>query len=167
MIRRVPTRVGPLVLADITGYTAFVATTELEHSQKLITYLLDQVVASFRGRLEMAQLEGDALFFVGDRTNGALLGWLEDSYLGFHHRLAEVVAGTDCGCQACVRGPTLTLKLIAHHGLWSQQRIGATTQVHSADVIVPHRLAPLRAKVEPPCSDPRSCVFEATAHERG
>lgn len=197
------------MLADISGYTSFVAATELEHSERLVTILLDQVVASFQDRLEMAQLEGDAIFLVGERTDGELVGWLEDCYLGFHHRLLEVLANTTCGCAACERGPTLTLKLIAHHGVYSRQRIGPTTQVHGADVIVPHRLAknrvpsreymlltaavleripadqraafiphseevaefgrldlgyrdlaPLRARVDPPCADPKGCAFE-------
>jgi hypothetical protein len=37
--------------------------------------------------------------------------------------------------------PELTLKLIAHYGRYSRQRIGDTGQVHGIDVIVPHRLA--------------------------
>ena len=135
------TREGPLVLADISGYTAFVAATELEHSERLVTILLDQIVATFRDRLEMAQLEGDAIFLVGDRSDADIVGWLEDCYIGFHHRLLEVLANTTCGCAACERGPTLTLKLIAHHGVYSRQQIGSTTQVHGVDVIVPHRLA--------------------------
>ena len=57
---------GPLVLADISGYTSFVAETELEHSAVLVRRLLNAIVASLKGRLEMAQLEGDAVFFVGE-----------------------------------------------------------------------------------------------------
>jgi len=89
----------------------------------------------------MAQLEGDAVFFVGDRTGPELVGWLEDAFVAFHRRLRDILALTTCPCQACVRAPDLSLKLIAHHGTFSRQRIGAVTQVHGADVIVPHRLA--------------------------
>ena len=46
-----------------------------------------------------------------------------------------------CSCDACARAPELTLKLIAHYGRYSRQRIGETGQVHGVDVIVPHRLA--------------------------
>lgn len=37
--------------------------------------------------------------------------------------------------------PALSLKLIAHRGRFSHQRIGETWQVRGVDVIVPHRLA--------------------------
>ena len=46
-----------------------------------------------------------------------------------------------CSCDACTKAPELTLKLIAHYGRYSRQRIGDTGQVHGMDVIVPHRLA--------------------------
>jgi hypothetical protein len=49
---------GPLVLADISGYTTFMATTELEHSDVLVRRLLNTIVASLKGRLEMAQARG-------------------------------------------------------------------------------------------------------------
>lgn len=61
---------GPLVLADISGYTTFVATTQLEHSDVLVRRVLNTIVASFEGRLEMAQLEGDAVFFGGHSYSG-------------------------------------------------------------------------------------------------
>ncbi len=134
-------REGPLVLADISGYTKFITSTELEHSQDIITELLDTVVASLSERLELAQLEGDAVFFVGERTGPELIGWLEEAFVALHRRLRDILALTSCPCQACVRAPELTLKLIAHHGVYTQQRIGAISQVHGADVIVPHRLA--------------------------
>lgn len=129
------------MLADISGYTKFITSTELEHSQDIITELLDTVVASLSERLELAQLEGDAVFFVGDHTGPELIGWLEDAFVALHRRLRDILALTSCPCQACVRAPELTLKLIAHHGVYTQQRVGPITQVHGADVIVPHRLA--------------------------
>jgi hypothetical protein len=37
---------GPLVLVDISGYTTYVAETELTHSQILVAELLDAVLES-------------------------------------------------------------------------------------------------------------------------
>lgn len=129
------------MLADISGYTKFVTSTELEHSQDIITELLNTIVFTLSEHVELAQLEGDAVFFVGDHTGPELIGWLEDAFVAMHRRLRDILALTSCPCQACVRAPDLTLKLIAHHGIYTQQRIGSITQVHGADVIVPHRLA--------------------------
>jgi hypothetical protein len=132
---------GPLVLADISGYTKFIAATELEHSDVLVRRMLNTIVASLKGRLEMAQLEGDAVFFVGEGVAPELIQWLEGSYLTFHRRMRTFLARRQCSCDACAMAPELTLKLIAHYGRYSRQRIGDTGQVHGIDVIVPHRLA--------------------------
>jgi len=132
---------GPLVLADISGYTKFIAATELEHSDVLVRRMLNTIVASLKGRLEMAQLEGDAVFFVGDGAPPELIQWLEECYLTFHRRMGRFLERRQCSCDACERAPELTLMLIAHYGRYSRQRIGETDQVHGLDVIVPHRLA--------------------------
>lgn len=134
---------GPLVLVDISRYTTYVAETELAHSQILIGELLDAVVQSLGHHLQVSNLEGDAVFFFGDRTGSELIGWFEETYLAFHRRLRDVVAtrAIHCPCQACVRAPMLTVKVIAHHGEYSRFRVGRVEQLHGTDVIVPHRLA--------------------------
>jgi hypothetical protein len=132
---------GPLVLADISGYTRFIAATELEHSDVLVRRMLSTIVASLKDRLEMAQLEGDGVFFVGEGMAPDLMRWLEASYLTFHRRMRTFLERRQCSCDACARAPELTLKFIAHYGRYSRQRIGETGQVHGVDVIVPHRLA--------------------------
>jgi class 3 adenylate cyclase len=132
---------GPLVLADISGYTTFMATTELEHSDVLVRRMLNTIVASLKGRLDMAQLEGDGVFFVGEGVAPELIQWLEGSYLAFHRRMRTFLERRQCSCDACAKAPELTLKLIAHYGRYSRQRIGETGQVHGVAVIVPHRLA--------------------------
>jgi hypothetical protein len=93
--------------------------------------------------LELSRLEGDAVFFVGDSTGPDLIGWFDETYLAFHRRLRKVVAERDvhCSCQACVRAPALTVKVIAHHGHYSRYRVGQVEQLHGTDVIVLHRLA--------------------------
>ena len=53
----------------------------------------------------------------------------------------QVSRARQCSCDACTKAPELTLKLIAHYGRYSRQRIGDTGQAHGIDVIVPHRLA--------------------------
>jgi hypothetical protein len=134
---------GPLVLVDISGYTIFVAETELTHSQILVAELLDAVLQSLGAHLEVSRLEGDAVFFVGGSTGPELMGWFDETYLAFHRRLRKVVAerAVHCSCQACVRAPTLTVKVIAHHGHYSRFRVGQVEQLHGTDVIVLHRLA--------------------------
>jgi hypothetical protein len=134
---------GPLVLVDISGYTTYVAETELTHSQILVAELLDAVLQSLGAHLEVSRLEGDAVFFVGSSTGPELMSWFDETYLAFHRRLRKVVAerAVHCPCQACVRAPTLTVKVIAHHGQYTRFRVGQVEQLHGTDVIVLHRLA--------------------------
>ncbi len=51
-----------LAIADITGYTRFLAGSELDHAQDILADLLNSVVASLRPTLRLAKLEGDAVF---------------------------------------------------------------------------------------------------------
>src|SRR2546423_15634075 len=108
---------GPLVLVDISGYTTYVAETELTHSQILVAELLDAVLQSLGAHLEVSSIEGDAVFFVGEATGPELVGWFDETYLAFHRRLRKVVAerAVHCPCQPSIRAPTLPLKLIPHH----------------------------------------------------
>jgi hypothetical protein len=53
---------GVLVLADISGFTAFVATTELEHGPPIIAALLEVVMRKLSPPLEIQEVEGDAVF---------------------------------------------------------------------------------------------------------
>ena len=78
---------------------------------------------------------------VGEGLAPDLIQWLEESYLTFHRRMRTFLQRRQCSCDACARAPELTLRLIAHYGRYSRQRIGETGRVHGVDVIVPHRLA--------------------------
>jgi hypothetical protein len=57
-----PTSTGYLVLADISGYTHYLAGVELDHAHEVLTELLETIVGSFRALLTISKLEGDAVF---------------------------------------------------------------------------------------------------------
>ena len=56
---------GFLVLADISGFTAFVTATELEHGAQVTGVLLETVMRHLSPPLEIQELEGDAVFALG------------------------------------------------------------------------------------------------------
>ena len=56
------TQHGYLVLADISGFTWYVAGTELEHANEILTEVLELIVARFTPTLTLSKLEGDAVF---------------------------------------------------------------------------------------------------------
>jgi hypothetical protein len=58
----VPATDGVLVMADISGYTAFISGTEHEHSREILAELIENIANSFGGKLRVDQVEGDALW---------------------------------------------------------------------------------------------------------
>src|SRR5258708_25840462 len=54
-----------LVLADISGYTAFMRhhDTSILHAEQIITELLETVIDSSDHPLQVSKIEGDAVFF--------------------------------------------------------------------------------------------------------
>src|SRR5204863_7580141 len=61
---------GFLILADISGFTAFVAGTELEHGAQVTGVLLEAVMRRLSPPLEIQEPEADAVFAIG--PDGAL-----------------------------------------------------------------------------------------------
>jgi hypothetical protein len=135
---------GFLVLADISGYTAFVTATELEHGPPIITALLEAVSERIAPPLDVLQIEGDAVFALGvDGTvvpPAALLDVLRSVFAGFRARQLELEADESCECRACRGVSALRLKIIGHHGAFLEQRIGGRVHAVGADVILAHRL---------------------------
>ncbi len=134
---------GCLVVADISGYTGFLAGSELEHAQDILRDLTQVVVGKLRPAFRLAKLEGDAAFCyaVVDRLDGSLLlDTLEAAYFAFRRRLDAVARATTCDCNACIRIPALNLKFVTHHGTFVRERLFGTEELTGTDVIVVHRL---------------------------
>jgi hypothetical protein len=132
-----------LVIADISGYTSYLAGVELDHAQDILADLIGTVVTSLRPAFKLAKLEGDAAFVVAspDNVDGSLLlDVLERCYFGFRRRRRDVRQATSCECNACMRIPDLNLKFVAHVGLIGRQRMAGLEELVGSDVIVVHRL---------------------------
>ena len=138
-----PPRAACLIIADISGYTSYLAAAELDHAQDILADLMDTVVGAFRPSFKLAKLEGDAafVFAVTEGVDGSVLqDTVEGCYFAFQRRRRDIRQATTCPCQACVRIPTLDLKIIAHHGLIAEQRMAGRAELVGRDVIVVHRL---------------------------
>ena len=132
-----------LAIADITGYTRFLAGTELDHAQDILADLMSTVVTSLRPMLRLAKLEGDAVFVYAmtDAVDGpALQDTIERSYFAFQRRLRDIRQASSCECNACILVPNLDLKVVLHYGQVVLQRIGTSEELVGSDVIVVHRL---------------------------
>ena len=138
------TKHGFLVLADISGFTAFVTATELEHGPLIIAALLEEVIRRIAPPLEVRAVEGDAVFALGPHGTvlppARLLEVLHEGFVGFREKQRELEADDSCSCNACHGIGRLRLKAIGHYGTFLEHTIGGRAQSTGPDVILAHRL---------------------------
>lgn len=132
-----------LLIADISGYTGYLAGAELDHAQDVLADLIDTLVTSLRPTFRLAKLEGDAAFcyVIANRLDATIVqDTVEHSSFTFRRRLRDIANATSCECNACTRIPALGLKFVVHHGAIVFQRIAGSEELAGTDVIVVHRL---------------------------
>src|SRR5919108_352233 len=131
------TQHGYLLLADISGYTSYVAATELEHSQAVLSELLEIIVHQLTPTLTLSKLEGDAVFVYAPDSSIArgdsLLDLIESTYVAFRDGVEASRRRTTCECNACRAIPSLDLKFLAHHGDYFQQTITGIKELVGSD----------------------------------
>src|SRR5690242_11658156 len=139
--RRMSVERGFLLLADISGYTGYLAETELDHAHEILAELLGEVVGGLTPPLALAAIEGDAVFAYGPLERGeSVLEAAETTYLAFLQLRDVMEARTTCPCNACRRIGTLDLKFIVHHGEYTLQGLTGTPNPIGSDVNLAHRL---------------------------
>jgi hypothetical protein len=131
-----------LAIADISGYTSYLARVELDHAQDILSDLTVTVVEAM-APLQLLKLEGDAVFsyIPGDSIDGSVLqDAVEGTYIGFRSRLRDIKQASTCDCNACTRIPDLDLKIVVHHGTIGRQRLMGLDELVGSEVILVHRL---------------------------
>ena len=157
---------GFLVIADLTGYTAYLSGSELEHAPVIAGDLLETIVGRLDPPFRLAKFEGDAGFlFVEDgRAAGTLLvDAIEACYLAFRRRLRSIDAATSCDCASCRLAPRLDLKVFIHHGSYVHSRIAGRDELAGTDVILAHGL--LKGTVAAEARTAGFALFTASAVE--
>ena len=145
-----------LLLADISGYTAFLARVEHDHGVDfsagipagygVLGELLGGVVEGVQPEFEVAKLEGDAVFAIApaatlDGQGTAVLGRLQALYEAFRAtRDVQAEFASDHVCNACPVVASLDLKMILHRGPAVRQTVGVQTEILGPAVNVAHRL---------------------------
>jgi hypothetical protein len=146
---------GTLLLADISGYTAFLTGVAQAHralildadeppeAYAVLSRLLDAMLAAIEPTFRLAKLEGDALFAVADGSvsgGPAVLDCVRACYAAFRGQLGRAESQWTCSCNACARLDRLDLKFVLHHGEYVVHRIANQEELAGPDVIVAHRL---------------------------
>ena len=139
------TQTGYLVLADISGFTSFVAQTEIDHAHLALSYLLETIMEKLSSLLTIFQLEGDAVFAYVEESQlqegKSLLELIDQTYLAFREKALALYAGATCPCRACKALPTLDLKFMVHYGEFIIRQVAGVQHLLGTDVNLLHRLS--------------------------
>ena len=150
---------GPLLLADISGYTSFLQDVATAHrddafadgavpeAYRMMSSLLDGIVTSLVPPFTLSKLEGDAVFAFArigpDVPRGATaLDPIRACYAAFRSRLEQVGDLWTCTCAACSRANALDLKFILHAGRFVEQ--ARHHPIRLWDIAVRERIVPVR-----------------------
>ncbi len=144
------------LLADISGYTAFLGSVEEAHGvdfshgipagYEILGALLDVVVQGFQPTFAIAKVEGDAVFGVApastlDAAGSSLLVGLRGVVDQFRVvQQEQAIGASDHLCTACPVARTLWLKMLLHRGVGVQVAGGSHTELHGPAVTLVHRL---------------------------
>lgn len=132
-----------LFLPDISGFTEFVQTTEVAHSLHVISELLEILIDANTQDLQLAEVEGDALFFYKEEEVPSLeklLAQVETMFTAFYSHLKLLEKNRICPCNACSSAPKLQLKIIAHCGELQFITVQNKRKPFGTQVIEVHRL---------------------------
>jgi Protein of unknown function (DUF2652) len=137
-------RQGYLLLADISGYTAFLTGTELEHAHEIVQELATLIRERLAPPMHFVKREGDAVFCYAEaatfREGERLVELIEACYFDFSNRLLDMARATTCRCNACAAIDSLGLKFITHYGTFVIERDEGREDLAGPDVILAHRL---------------------------
>jgi uncharacterized protein DUF2652 len=148
---------GTLLLADISGYTAFLQGVGAAHGEEMaetgvvpdaypiMSTLLDGIVDRLVPPFTLSKTEGDAVFaFAADADlplrGQLILGCINACYTAFQEQVVAMERAITCGCNACSFGITLDLKFVMHHGGYVTQPIAGRQELLGPDVNAAHRL---------------------------
>ena len=132
-----------LFIPDISGFTNFVQTTEVEHSQHVISELLEVLIDANTQEMRLAEIEGDALFFYKEEelpSQEKLLAQIETMFTAFYSHLKLLETNRICPCNACASAPKLQLKIVAHCGNLQFIEVKENRKPFGQEVIEAHRL---------------------------
>ena len=145
-----------LVIADISGYTGFLASVERAHGvdfslgvpagYEILAALLDVVVRAVQPTFSVVKIEGDAVFAVApasalDGAGKRTLSTLRNATLAFRQVQQEQAAtASDHLCTACPVAGTLWIKMLLHRGVGVQVEGGSHVELHGPAVNVVHRM---------------------------
>ena len=132
-----------ILIPDISGFTEFMTTTELNHSSYAIHVLIDAILTAVGDEYDVSEIEGDAVLLIKKGPVPAkkeILDICLKIFNTFHFQRKWMQYHTVCPCAACQAIQNLTLKFVVHHGPLAEIRVGRFVKQSGPEMIVAHRL---------------------------
>lgn len=132
-----------LIIPDISGFTEFVNSTEISHSQHVISELLELLIDSNELGMTVSEIEGDSVLFYKKDTFpdlNLIISQAKTMFINFHNHLRKYESHRICNCGACSSASRLSLKVIAHCGELGFISVKEIYKPHGREVILAHRL---------------------------
>lgn len=133
-----------LCIPDISGFTEFMSSTDIELSSKVIPSLLNKIIYSNEIDLRVSEIEGDAVLFY--RTGKLpkfedLINQCRYFYTEFYEQLHKLHREFKHDVEGGAIPEVLGLKIVLHYGQEiSAVPIGKNIKLMGEDVIMAHRL---------------------------
>jgi len=128
---------------DITGFTKFIATSDINFSKEVIPALLRRLIEANILKMNVAEIEGDAIFFYKTGRLPAVNRVAEQCkrlYKTFSDFLARLEQEDPENYKKYLGDNQLGLKIVIHWGRISLANIKGRTKLLGEDVIVAHKL---------------------------
>ena len=137
-------KTGYLFVADISGYTKFMADSELEHAKGILEDLFGAILPAINSPVQISGLLGDAVFaYVIDSSLTSkqfILDMCHKIYAAFQDKKNRIKINTNCICAACKNMDELDLKVFLHHGEFIFQNSQGKDELAGTDVNTLFRL---------------------------
>ena len=151
---------GYILIEDISGYKEFIRLHNLKktsvigkfmarqyesHASKIIADLLEKVIGSIKPVMNLNKLMGNsALFYCEENKNknqsDEIINIMHKANKTFKEKKSELVFVQACGCEPCTQSKNLKLKIVAHKGIFTINKIRNFEEISGEDVILTHRM---------------------------
>jgi hypothetical protein len=128
---------------DITGFTKFIATADINFTKNLIPALLRKLIETNILKMKIGEIEGDAIFFYKTGrlpSVGKVAEQCKIIYQTFTDFVSSVEQSDPDNYNLYLANNQLGLKIIIHYGHISTANIKGRIKLLGTDVIIAHKL---------------------------
>ncbi|HSH03150.1 MAG TPA: DUF2652 domain-containing protein [Anaerolineae bacterium] len=135
---------GYFIITDISGYTAYLTQSELDHAYEILQSLYDAQIEMITPPMVISNFQGDAILsYIPEETfmqKQMVLEIVEKIYFAFTRKRELMAFNTNCTCNACKNINQLDLKIFIHYGQYLLQNLAGRQELVGSDVILAHRM---------------------------